>query len=57
MPGQEQIVLTREVIVLRHLEGLTFPQVAQRMDRTLDSVAKLWLRAVTRLRRAVGEDQ
>ncbi len=45
----------REVIVLRHLEGLTFPQVAERMGRSLDSVEKLWLRAVTRLRQAVGE--
>ena len=44
-----------EVIVLRHLEGLTFPQVADRMGRTVDSVEKLWLRAVTRLRQAVGE--
>jgi RNA polymerase sigma-70 factor (ECF subfamily) len=44
-----------EVIVLRHLEGLTFPQVAERMGRSLDSVEKLWLRAVTRLRQAVGE--
>jgi RNA polymerase sigma-70 factor (ECF subfamily) len=45
-----------EVIVLRHLEGLTFPEVAERMGRTVDSVEKLWLRAVTRLRRAVGEE-
>jgi RNA polymerase sigma-70 factor (ECF subfamily) len=45
-----------EVIVLRHLEGLTFPQVAERMGRTVDSVEKLWLRAVTRLRQTVGED-
>jgi RNA polymerase sigma-70 factor (ECF subfamily) len=45
----------REVIVLRHLEGLTFPQVAEQMGRSLDSVEKLWLRAVTRLRQAVGE--
>jgi RNA polymerase sigma-70 factor (ECF subfamily) len=44
----------REVIVLRHLEGLTFPEVAQRMGRSLDSVEKLWLRAVTRLRQSVG---
>lgn len=40
----------REVIVLRHLEGLTFPQVAARMGRTLDSVDKLWMRALARLR-------
>jgi RNA polymerase sigma-70 factor (ECF subfamily) len=46
----------REIIVLRHLEGLTFPQAAQRMGRSLDSVEKLWLRAVTRLRQAVRKD-
>ena len=34
----------REVIILRHLEGLTFPEVARRMTRTQDSVEKLWLR-------------
>jgi RNA polymerase sigma-70 factor (ECF subfamily) len=41
----------REVIVLRHLEGLTFAQVAERMGRSLDSVDKLWMRALGRLRR------
>jgi RNA polymerase sigma-70 factor (ECF subfamily) len=45
-----------EVIVLRHLEGLTFPQVAERMGRTVDSVEKLWLRALGRLKKAVGEE-
>jgi RNA polymerase sigma-70 factor (ECF subfamily) len=44
----------REVLVLRHLEGLTFPQVADRMGRTLDSVEKLWLRALARLRELMG---
>lgn len=44
----------REVIVLRHLEGLTFPQVAGRMGRTQDSVEKLWLRGLARLRQAFG---
>ena len=44
----------REVIVLRHLEGLTFPQVAQRMGRTLDSVEKLWMRALVQLRQLLG---
>jgi RNA polymerase sigma-70 factor (ECF subfamily) len=42
------------VIVLRHLEGLTFPAVADRMGRSVDSVEKLWLRAIARLRQAVG---
>ena len=43
-----------EVIVLRHLEGLSFAEVARRMDRTVNSVEKLWVRALTRLRRALG---
>ncbi len=45
----------REVLILRHLEGLTFPQVAARMGRSLDSVEKLWARALARVRRAFGE--
>ncbi len=40
----------REVLILRHLEGLSFPEVAQRMERSLDSVKKLWTRALARLR-------
>jgi RNA polymerase sigma-70 factor (ECF subfamily) len=43
------------VIVLRHLEGLSFPQVAERMGRSVASVEKLWLRGMTKLRRAFGE--
>jgi RNA polymerase sigma-70 factor (ECF subfamily) len=42
------------VIVLRHLEGLTFPEVAERMGRSVDSVEKLWLRGLTQLRKAFG---
>jgi RNA polymerase sigma-70 factor (ECF subfamily) len=45
----------REVLLLRHLEGLTFPEVAQRMGRTLDSVKKLWTRALDLLRRSVKD--
>jgi RNA polymerase sigma-70 factor (ECF subfamily) len=44
----------REVIVLRHLEGLTFPEVARRMGRSQDSVEKLWMRALVRLRGLLG---
>jgi RNA polymerase sigma-70 factor, ECF subfamily len=44
----------RDVLVLRHLEGLTFPQVAERMGRSLDSVEKLWMRGLARLRRLLG---
>lgn len=45
----------QSVLVLRHLEGLTFPQVAERMGRSVDSVEKLWLRGLTRLKREFGE--
>ncbi|HEY8504102.1 MAG TPA: sigma-70 family RNA polymerase sigma factor [Gemmataceae bacterium] len=45
----------REAIVLRNLEGLTFPEVAKRMGRSLDSVEKLWLRALARLRQTLGD--
>ena len=45
----------REVIILRHLEELTFPQVAERMGRSLNSVQKLWLRGLARLREGFGE--
>jgi len=44
----------REVLVLRHLQGLTFPDVARRMERSQDSVEKLWLRGLARLRREFG---
>jgi RNA polymerase sigma-70 factor (ECF subfamily) len=44
----------REVIILSHLEGLPFQEVARRMGRTVDSVKNLWARALGRLRRALG---
>ncbi len=46
----------REVIILRHMEGLTFPEVARQMGRTLDSVKKLWARGLAQLRRCLGGD-
>ena len=46
----------REVLVLRHLEGLKFPDVARRMGRTVGSVQQLWTRAVAQLRRTLGDD-
>jgi RNA polymerase sigma-70 factor (ECF subfamily) len=44
----------REAIELRHLEGLTFPEVARRMGRSQDSVEKLWLRGLARLKQLLG---
>jgi RNA polymerase sigma-70 factor, ECF subfamily len=46
----------REVIILRHLEGLSFPDVARRMGRTADSVKNLRARALGKLRRILGGD-
>ncbi len=46
----------RDVLVLRHLEGLTFPEVAQRLGRTVDSVKKQWPRALAGLRRLLAGD-
>lgn len=43
----------RDLLILRHLEGLTFPEVAQRLGRTVDSVKKQWPRALAGLRRAL----
>jgi len=44
----------REVIILSHLEGLGFPEVARRMGRTVDSVKHLWARALDKLRGVLG---
>jgi RNA polymerase sigma-70 factor (ECF subfamily) len=43
----------REVIVLRHIEGLKFPEVAERMQRSEDSVQKLWIRALASLKKSM----
>ncbi|HEY4310877.1 MAG TPA: sigma-70 family RNA polymerase sigma factor [Pirellulales bacterium] len=47
----------REVIVLRHWEAKSFPEIATQMGRSLDSVEKLWMRGVMRLRASMGERQ
>jgi RNA polymerase sigma-70 factor (ECF subfamily) len=40
----------RDIIVLRHIEGLPFDDVAQRMNRSAGAVRMLWLRALKVLR-------
>ena len=63
--GREQAVLLadalrelpedyREVIILRHMEGLPFPLVARQMGRSVDSVKKLWMRGLVQLRRLLS---
>ncbi len=39
-----------EVIILRHLEGLSLADVAAHMGRSVDSIKKLWVRGIARLR-------
>ncbi len=46
----------RRVIRLRHLEGRTFPEVADQMGRSVDAVEKLWARALVHLRRLLPPD-
>jgi RNA polymerase sigma-70 factor (ECF subfamily) len=46
----------REVIVMRHLEGLPFAEVAARLGRSVDSVEKLWVRGLARLRQRLGDE-
>jgi len=47
----------RDVIVLRHIEGLSFEEVAQRMDRSAGAVRMLWLRALKKMRDALTSEQ
>jgi RNA polymerase sigma-70 factor (ECF subfamily) len=44
----------REVIILRNLEGRPFAEVAAQMQRSVDSVEKLWMRGLICLRGAMG---
>jgi RNA polymerase sigma-70 factor (ECF subfamily) len=41
----------REVLLLRHIEGLSYDDIAQRMNRSAGAVRMLWVRALSRLRR------
>ena len=45
----------RELLILRHLEGLSWPETAQRLGRTVDSLKKQWPRALASLRRMLEE--
>jgi RNA polymerase sigma-70 factor (ECF subfamily) len=45
----------RDVIVLRHIEGLPFEAVAERMGRSTGAVRMLWLRALKVLRETLQQ--
>ncbi|MFK8112461.1 MAG: sigma-70 family RNA polymerase sigma factor [Rubripirellula sp.] len=40
----------RDVIVMRHLEGIPFADIAKRMERSSGATRMLWLRAIEQLR-------
>jgi RNA polymerase sigma-70 factor (ECF subfamily) len=40
----------RDVLILRNLQGLSFEEIADRMDRKSGAVRMLWLRAIEKLR-------
>jgi RNA polymerase sigma-70 factor, ECF subfamily len=42
----------RDVLVLRHMQGLSFEEVAARMDRSVGATRMLWLRAIEKMREA-----
>jgi RNA polymerase sigma-70 factor (ECF subfamily) len=44
----------RQVLVLRHCEGLAFKEVAERMGRSAGAVRMLWLRAISQIRENLG---
>ena len=46
----------REVLVLRHLDGLDFPEVAQRMKRSSGAVRVLWTRSLRKLREILQQN-
>jgi len=45
----------REVLVLRNIEGLSFPEIAGRLGRSVGAVTMLWARAVHEFRLATPE--
>jgi RNA polymerase sigma-70 factor (ECF subfamily) len=65
--GREQAVLLfnaleslkpqdRDLLTLRHLDGLTFPEIAQQLGQTVDSLKKRWPRALARSRQALNRE-
>lgn len=46
----------RQVLLLRHIETLSFAEVAQRMGRTTGATRMLWFRAIDRLRQLLAHN-
>ena len=45
----------RQVIVLRHVEGMAFKDVAAAMGKSVNSVEKLWVRALAKLKHHMSD--
>ncbi len=45
----------RQVILLRDLKGLSYPEVGRRMDRSAEAVRKIWIRALAELHELLAE--
>ena len=41
---------------LRYWDGLTFPEIGERLGRSPDAVRKLWYRAVERLQEEMNDE-
>ena len=46
----------RSVLRLRYWEGLTFPEISERLGRSPDAIRKLWYRAVERLQEEMNNE-
>lgn len=46
----------QQVIQMRNWQQLTFPEIAKRMQRSINATEKLWYRAVQRLRVELGDE-
>lgn len=44
----------RAILALRHFEGLSHAEIAERLGRTPDAIRQAWVRALRSLRRALG---
>ncbi|WP_149498481.1 sigma-70 family RNA polymerase sigma factor [Roseiconus lacunae] len=47
----------RDVIVLRNLQGLSFNEIAERLDRRPGTVRMLWLRAMDKFKKTCAQPQ
>ena len=45
----------RQVILLHHVKGLNMSEVSRQLGTSRYEVEKLWMRALTALRRAMGD--